>query len=256
MRVKGNYPLKEEVMLRKFVATLIIPLFMLSGCSTYKTQFAGFRPPEAYINNQLIDGISIGGEAFASSDAAEQAFGFDIKGAGILPVQVVLNNKSGTALEIFTSQTFLVDDAGNYWTLIPTNVAIERLEESTQLASFFGKGAGKGALLGAAAGSVIGAALGIVSGTNVGSALGKGAALGAAGGAVFGGVKEGTSKDREYRITDDLRSKSLEGKKVPNEHLASGFLFFPGEVNSARELRLQLMERESGRIMPVVLRFK
>jgi len=113
-----------------------------------------------------------------------------------------------------------------------------------------------GALLGAAAGSIIGAALGIVSGSNVGSALGKGAALGAAGGAVIGGVKEGTSSDREYRITDDLRSKSLEGKEIPNAHLASGFLFFPGEANSAKELRLQLRERDTGKISPVVLRFK
>ncbi len=243
-------------MLKKYVATMIIPLFFISGCSTYKTQFAGFRPPEAYINHQVINGLSIGGEAYASGDAAEDAFGFDIKGAGILPVQIVLNNKSGDSLEIFPTQTFLVDDEGKYWALIPTNVAINRIEQSTQLASFFGKGAGKGALLGAVAGSVIGAALGIVSGTNVGSAIGKGAALGGAGGAVFGGVKEGTSPDREYRITDDLRAKSLEGKKIPNDYLANGFLFFPGEANSAKELRLQLIEKETDRIMPVVLRFK
>lgn len=242
----------------KVLASIILSVFLvsISGCSTYKTQYAGFRPPEAYLNNQVIDGLSIGGEAFASQEAAEDAFGFDIKGAGVLPVQLVMNNNSGSGVEIVGNQSFLVDDQGKYWNLIPTNVAIERLESSTQLASFFGQGAGKGALLGAAAGSIIGAALGIVSGSNVGSALGKGAALGAAGGAVIGGVKEGTSSDREYRITDDLRSKSLEGKEIPNAHLASGFLFFPGEANSARELRLQLRERDTGKISQVVLRFK
>ena len=240
----------------KVVALIVLTLFTLSGCTTYKTQFTGFRPPEGYVNNRVVGGLSLGAEAFANKDEAEDAFGFDIKGAGLLPVQLVMNNNSGKTVEIVAAQTFLVDDTGRYWNLIPTNIAIERLEDSTQLAGFFGKGAGKGALLGAAAGSIIGAALGIVSGSNVGSALGKGAALGAAGGAVIGGVKEGTSSEREYRITDDLKAKSLEGKVIPNSYLASGFLFFPGEANSARELRLQLLERESGKIKNIVLRFK
>jgi hypothetical protein len=234
----------------------MIPLFIISGCTAYKTQFVGFRPPEAYINNQIIGGLSIGGEAYPNKDAAEKAFGFDIKGAGILPVQLVLNNTSGSSVEVVANQTFLVDDSGKYWTLIPTKVAIERLEKSTQLASFFGKGAGTGALLGAAAGSVLGAALGIVSGTNIGSAIGKGAALGVAGGAVIGGAKEGTSTDREYRITDDLRTKSLEGKEIPAGHLANGFLFFPGEAQSAKEIRIQLRERGTGKILPVLMKLK
>ena len=243
-------------MRNRLLAVVMLTVFVTSGCSTYKTQFVGFRPPEGYANKQVVNGITIGGEAYAGKDAAEDAFGFDIKGAGILPVQLVMNNNGASNIEVVGNQTFLVDDSGRYWALIPTGVAIERLEQSTQLASFFGKGAGKGALIGAAAGSVIGAALGIVSGTNVGSALGKGAALGAAGGAVIGGVKEGTSSDREYRITDDLRAKSLEGKDIPAGHLANGFLFFPGEADSAREIKLQLREKGTGRVMPVTLKLK
>ncbi|WP_279384410.1 hypothetical protein [Geotalea toluenoxydans] len=112
----------------------------------------------------------VGGEAYADSDAAEDAFGFDVKGTGLLPVQLVLDNKSGKSAEIVADQTFLVDGKNGYWRIIPTNVAISRLESSTQLASYFGKGAGKGAVLGAAAGTVLGAALGIVSGRSVGEA--------------------------------------------------------------------------------------
>ena len=243
-------------MKNRLVAIIVMTVFVTSGCTTYKTQFTGFRPPDQYVNRQVVNGIDVGGEAYAGKDAAEDAFGFDIKGAGILPVQLVMNNRGGSGVEIVANQTFLVDDNGRYWTLIPTGIAIERLEQSTQLASFFGKGAGKGALLGAAAGSVIGAALGIVSGSNVGSAAGKGAALGAAGGAVFGGVKEGTSKDREYRITDDLRAKSLEGRDIPPGHLANGFLFFPGEAESAKELKLQLRDKATGKINSVGISLK
>lgn len=240
----------------RMLAVITLTLFITSGCTTYKTQFAGFRPPEGYANNQVIDSISIGGEAYVNQNDAEKAFGFDIKGAGVLPVQMVMNNSGTTGVEVVASQTFLVDDSGSYWNLVPTGVAIERLEKSTQMAAYFGKGAGGGALLGAAAGSVLGAAIGIVSGTNVGSAMGKGAALGAAGGAVIGGTKEGTSPKREARITDDLREKSLEGKEIPAGHLANGFLFFPGEVQSAKELRLQLRERTTGKILPFALKLK
>lgn len=240
----------------KLMVYLVLPIFMLSGCTAYKTQYAGFRPPEGYANLQVVDGAKIGGEAYAAKDEAENAFGFDIKGAGLLPVQIVLDNKSGQDLEIVGNQTFLVDDANRYWNIIPTNVAIDRLEKSTQLAAFFGKGAGKGALLGTAAGGILGAALGIVSGGSVGEAAMRGAAVGAAGGAIVGGVKEGTSSEREYRITDDIRAKGLEGKVIPSESLASGFVFFPGEAETAKELKLQYREKGSGKIRNVVLKLK
>ncbi|HEY6872252.1 MAG TPA: glycine zipper family protein [Geobacteraceae bacterium] len=243
-------------MKRKFVASLILAVFTLSGCTAYKSQFVPFRPPQGYLNYQVVDGVSMGAEAYATKDDAENAFGFDIKGAGLLPVQLVMDNKSGKNLELVPGQTFLVDDENRYWPVVPTNIAIDRLDKSTQLASFFGKGAGKGAILGATGGAILGAAIGIVSGRNVGSALGKGAALGAAGGAIIGGVQEGTSGEREHTIIDDIRAKGLEGKVIPPESLANGFIFFPGEAPSARELRLQYRENETGTLRSVVLRLK
>lgn len=243
-------------MKRKIVGCLILAIFALSGCTAYRSQYVPFRPPQGYLNYQVVDGVSMGAEAYAAREEAENAFGFDIKGAGLLPVQLVMDNKSGQSLELVSGQTFLVDNEGRYWNVVPNNIAIDRLEKSTELASFFGRGAGKGAILGAAGGAILGAAIGIVSGSNVGEALGKGAAIGAAGGAVVGGVQEGTSPEREYRITDDIRAKGLEGKVIPREHLANGFIFFPGEAASARELRLQYREKETGRIRSVVLRLK
>lgn len=243
-------------MKRKIMACLTLAIFTLSGCTAYKSQYVSFRPPEGYLNYQVVDGVSLGAEAYAVKDDAEKAFGFDIKGAGLLPVQLVLDNRSGKSLELVAGQTFLVDNEGRYWNVVPNHAAVDRLEKSTELASFFGKGAGKGALLGAAGGAILGAAIGIVSGGNVGSALGKGAAVGAAGGAIIGGVKEGTSGEREHSIIDDIRAKGLEGKVIPRESLANGFIFFPGEAASARELRLQYREKETGAVRSVVLKLK
>lgn len=244
-------------MIRRIIAAAVLPLFILSGCASYKTQYASFRPPEQYLYHVETDGVKIGAEAYADKDAADNAFGFDIKGAGgLLPVQLVLDNKSRQSIEIVSSQTFLVDDKGGYWNIIPTNVAIDRLEKSTQLAAFFGSDTAKGALLGAAAGTILAAAIGIVAGHDIGSTIGKGAVIGGAGGAIIGGAKGGTSPERPYRITEDIRQKGLEGKAIPAGYLANGFLFFPGEAESAKELRLQIREKETGTIRLVTLRLK
>jgi hypothetical protein len=237
----------------KKLCTLMIAMLLFSACTSYKSQYVSFRPPEAYTNYREVNGVSMGGEAYPDADSAENAFGFDIKGAGLLPVMLVFDNKSGNNLELISGQTFLVDEGGNYWPVVPNNVAFDRLESSTQFASFFGKGAGKGAVLGAAAGGILATAIGIASGKSVGEAVGKGVAVGAAGGALIGGAQEGTSGEREQRISSDLRSKGLEGKPIPAGSLANGFLFFPGEATSAKELRLQVRERETGQVHKVNL---
>ncbi len=242
-------------MLRKFTAILMLIILTLPSCTTYRSQYVSFRPPEAYLNNQKVAGISLGGEAYADSASASDAFGFDIKGAGLLPVQLVMNNESGKGVKIVTSQTFLVDKEGRYWQVVPNHVAIDRLDKSTELAGFFGKGAGQGALIGAAGGAILGAALGIVSGSNVGNAMGKGAALGGAGGAIIGGAKEGTSPERSNDIISDIRAKGLEGKVVPADSLANGFLFFPGEAQSAKAIKLQIKEVDTEKIHSIMLNF-
>ena len=237
----------------KQLSTVMILLLVLSGCTSYKSQYVPFRPPQGYVNHREVSGVSIGAEAYPDAKSAKKAFGFDIKGAGLLPVMLVLDNKSGHNLEIVGGQSFLVDDAGNYWPVVPNNVAFDRLNKSSELASYFGSGAGKGALLGAAAGGLLATALGIVAGRDVGGYLGKGAAIGAAGGAVIGGSQQGSSPERQYRISDDLREKGLEGRLVPNQYLANGFLFFPAEATSAKELRLQWREKETGTLRSVTL---
>ena len=102
--------------------------------------------------------------------------------------------------------------------------------------------------LGATAGAIIGAAVGIVTGQGIGSAIGKGAAVGAAAGATLGGAKGFASDDARREIINDLNRKSLENKAVNPHNLAHGFIFFPGEAPSAKQLRLQLIEVDAGKV--------
>lgn len=237
----------------KQLSSLVILLLILTGCATYKTQYVPFKPPEKYANHQEIAGVAVGGVAYPDKQAAKKAFGFDIRGAGLLPVMLVIDNKSGQTVQILTSQSFLVDGWGNYWPVISNSVAFNRMEKATQFSSFFGAGTGKGALLGAAAGGLLATAVGIVSGNDVAAYLGKGAAMGGAVGAVMGGVGEAGSGRREESISADLREKGLEGRSIPDQYLANGFLFFPGEAKSAVELRLEWRERDSDKIRKVIL---
>jgi hypothetical protein len=53
----------------------------------------------------------------------------------------------------------------------------------------------------------------------------------------------------------DLNRKSLENKAVNPDALGYGFLFFPGEALSAKQLRLQLVEADTHKVHVLQLKF-
>ena len=254
--ISKNQPVLQGVgtMKRISVGVLLVLLFGMLSCTTYKSQYVGFRPAADYPNSVAVEGVTVGAEAYADPATAREAFGFDIKKTGLLPVQVVMNNQSDHMVDVVRDQTFLVDADNRYWNLIPNRVAVERVHEATQSGAIL-KGAGRGAGWGAATGAVLGAAFGILTGESVAETAGKAAAVGAAGGAVYGGAKEGTDTGRERTIADDIREKGLEGKAIPEYSLANGFLFFPAEAKTAKELRLQMQDIDTGTLYSVILPF-
>lgn len=70
---------------------------------------------------------------------------------------------------------------------------------------------------------------------------------------LFGGAKKGTDPQHRGTIADDIREKGLEGKTIPDQSIANGFLVFPAEAKTANELRLQTKE-SSGEIHNLVLK--
>lgn len=226
-------------------------LFLAAGCgTTYKAKPLPFKAPSSYANAVEVSGATVAAQAYADREKAKEAFGFDIRGAGMLPVQVIFDNPGPHALKIVPEQTFLQDESGNLWPILEEQFAYERATKYAQTQQIFKEGAYAG-FLGAAAGAIIGAAIGIVAGEGVGSAVGKGAALGAAAGATLGGTKGFASDDARREIISDLNKKSLDNKAVKAGSLAFGFIFFPGEAPSAKLLRLQLREVETGKVFLV-----
>ena len=220
------------------ICTLII---MLSACSTYESQVVPFKMPAAIPNATVVAGATIAALSFDNKDDAKSAFGFDIRGAGILPVQVIFDNKGSRSLEIVPAQTFLYDEANNVWPILDQNMAYDRIAKKTELGQVLPEGGKYGALAGAA-GGIIGAAIGIVTGHNVGDAALKGAAIGAAGGLVAGGAQgmADQSTNVNMQIGEDLKKRSLERRAVKPQEIAHGFIFFPGESKKAKMLQLQI----------------
>lgn len=228
--------------------------FLFAGCSAYKQQVVPFKMPSAYPNATDVAGATIAAKAYDDGQEAQNAFGFDIRGAGVFPVQVVFDNRGPHPIEIAPDQTFLIDEQGNMWPVLDSGLVYNRVAKKTEMGKVLPE-AGKGSLWGGAAGAILGAAIGIVTGTNVGSAAGKGAAAGAAVGATVGGVKGATDRDPQAQIREDLERRSLESRPVRPYEIAHGFIFFPGESGRSRELRIRLREMDTKQSHAVILRF-
>ncbi|MCJ7833678.1 MAG: hypothetical protein MUQ20_04770, partial [Deltaproteobacteria bacterium] len=172
-------------MSRKYFVVMTAMLsagLLLWGCSPYTRQVVPFKMPATYSNMTQVAGIQIGAMAYTHPNEAQNAFGFDIRGAGLLPVQVVMDHKGTSPIEINPTQTFLIDHQNNLWPVLDKRLAYERVARHSEMAEI-GSGAVKHGFLGATAGALIGAAIGIVSGRGVGVGAARGAAVGAAAGA-------------------------------------------------------------------------
>jgi len=228
------------------LSCIVLSALLIYGCSTtYKAKPLPFKAPGAYANAMEVAGTEVAAKAYVDPSEAKEAFGFNVREAGMLPVQVIFDNKGTHSFEIDPSQTFLEDAEGNLWPVLERNMAYERATKYTQTKQIFKEGAYHG-FLGAAAGALIGGAIGIVSGENIGSAIGKGAAAGTAVGGVIGGAKGATSNEANKAVMEDLRQKSLQTKAIEPKTLAYGFIFFPGEAKSAKQLRLKIVEKDTG----------
>ncbi len=242
--------------MKKFLMVFALCLFCIciSGCQSYKTQVVPFKLPSNYPNMINVSGADIAARVFDNKEEAENAFGFDILDAGVLPVQIIFDNKGPHKISIAPNQTFLVDIEDNLWPVLDSNMAYERIHSKTKYGPVMKEGA-KGAVLAGIAGSAIGAAIGIVTGQNVLESAGKGAAIGAAAGLTVGGAKGLTDEDAKDMIKKDLQARNLKNRPINQGEVAHGFIFFPGESKRPKELRIQIKEEDTGILKQITFKF-
>jgi hypothetical protein len=244
------------MLIKKTVSIIsVVTVFaIVLACASYESKVVPFKMPGAYPNAMEVAGATIAAQVYSDKKEAEDAFGFDIIGAGLMPVRVIFDNKGKHPIDIVANQTFLVDVESNLWPVLDERMAYDRIQKKTE----FGKvapEAGKYGAIAGIAGGVIGAAIGIVSGHNVADAAMKGAALGAATGITGGGLKGMTDTDVQAQIRSDLEKRSLERRPVMPGDIAEGFIFFPGESKKPVELRLQIREADTGKSYPLIMKF-
>lgn len=238
--------------INKQIIAIFLFVVMASGCASYERKVTPFRMPSAYPNATEVSGVAIAAHSLHNQSEARDAFGFDIIEAGVLPIQVVFDNKGRGSLSVVTNQTFLIDTENNLWPIIDSGLAYERISKKTELGRVAPEAVKSGALIGAA-GAVIGAAIGIVSGRSVADAAVKGAAVGTALGLTKGGAEGLSDSGVRANIREDLRQRGLQNRAIKPGDISFGFIFFPGEAKQPKELRLRLYEEKTGQTFNLAL---
>ena len=238
---------------RLAVSVLILTL-VFQGCATYEPRVTPYKLPEASANVQRVAGAYVAARAWDKEEEAQQAFGFNIIRAGLLPVQVSFDNRGGQTLVIVPSQTFLINQSQEISPVLSDTEAYERVRLGTGLQETV-KGATQGGLLGTATGALLGAAVGVVAGHGAGEFALRGLTLGAATGAVLGGAQGATATQVPRSITEALSRRNLKNTPIKPGELAYGLILFPREAGRPQALRLQLQDRDTGQVYTLTLNF-
>lgn len=225
----------------------LLATFIFSGCASYEPKAVPFKLPEAYQNVQRLDGAYVAARAWNNEEEAKQAFGFNIVGAGLLPVQVSFDNRGDKTLAIVPPQTFLINQKQEIFPVLSDHEAYERVSRGAKVQETV-KGAAKGGLLGGATGALIGTAVGVVAGHSAGDYALRGLTMGAASGAVLGGAGAAGNTQVPRTITEDLTRHDLKNTPIKPGELAYGLILFPGEAGVPQSLRLQLKDVNTGQI--------
>lgn len=231
---------------------LLLSLFVLAGCASYGHRVSPVLLPGTQPEHVAVNGVEMLAVAFLDAKIAEDRFGFDVRGSGLLPVQLVIDNQGTQKVSINSGQTFLIDQSGQAWPILSAEEAYQRVKGHVEMGET-AKGTVKPAVLLGAAGALAGFAVGIISGQDIGESVGKGAVLGGTAGALAGGTAAYATAPEKIRT--DLAQRTLSNRPVEPGQLAYGFLFFPGreEAVSVQQLRLAVTIGEEPHILNLLL---
>jgi hypothetical protein len=230
----------------------LLSTLVIQACATYEPKVTPFKLPEAYANVQRVADTYVAARAWDNLEEARAAFGFDILGAGLLPVQVSFDNRGAQALVIVPTQTFLINPQQELFPVLSDTEAYDRVARGVRIKEGV-KGLAQGALLGSAAGALIGAAVGVVSGGRAGEYAMRGATAGAASGGILGVMGGAGDTQVPRTITDDLSRHNLKNTPIKPGELAYGLILFPREAGQPQTLRLQLQDQATGQVYTLML---
>jgi hypothetical protein len=211
-----------------FVPCLLLAFLAVSCAPRYEYKPVPLRPMSGYPSQSSFQEGKIGVKLFYDDAEIKKIFGFNLKNAGVIPVQLLVENHLQEG-SITILQATLTDSNNNVWEVLPADVVYQRLEEHTSGGSSLGHSARR-TFLWSLAGGVLGAAVGVVSGTNVGTAAGKGAAVGAAIGVATSIGEQSLDNKKDDNLEKDFSERSFEHATIEPSQSAHGLLYFPSEA--------------------------
>jgi len=222
--------------------SVIMLLICFTACSkAFVAKPVAFRMPSVYGNAVKMDKTLAAAEVFNNGRYDKKIFGFDIHGAGMLPVQVVFQNTGYRDMQVVVAQTFLEETNGNMWEVLRGDIAKSRATQNAQDKKAL-KESGKKGLIGAGIGALIGAIISTATGSKVAETIGKGAVVGAGAGAVYGPVKALENDDAIKGALKSFNETLIEHKPIKGGCITRGFLYFPGEAKNPKQLWVTLKD--------------
>ncbi|MDR2142604.1 MAG: hypothetical protein LBR11_12630 [Deltaproteobacteria bacterium] len=228
---------------KKLALALGCCLFLLACAPEHQYRAQPIRSANAYANRKDVQGAIIAAEAIYDDRLLTERFGYNLKKAGVIPVNLIIQNNGDNVLVLMPG-TEMKDENGADWDVLPQDRVIRRVADYTRGGVSTKEGVGR-TLKGAIAGAVLGAAVGVATGSNVGSAAGKGAAIGGALG-VSSSVLGMGGKDNTAEVAQDYSSLALQQSSVGPGESVHGFLFFPSFPSEASRPVLLTLKVRSG----------
>jgi hypothetical protein len=206
----------------------------------FRTAHYGRLPPESppsMLGHRIdVQGAQLAALAYADPGKAKKRFGFDIRGAGLLPIRLAIDNRSGGVARIDPRQTFLIDRQGLAWPLLTADQAHDRMAGAPDDRAKNAATPMPGVPEDGAAETFTGFAMSLLLQDGFEAAVPSRAA-----------VETAVASERrppvlEDRIRRDISLKSPRNPRLQSGELAQGYLFFPGreEAQGADTLRLVL----------------
>lgn len=219
-----------------FLIGSVSALFLIASCAApLRTNTAAFKIPASYQDYKEIDDLDIALVPIDTIDRSNEIFGTDMKAAGILPIQVIIQNKGNKEFEIKSNQIYGITSDQEYTAAYSLNKAAEHVRSSS-IGTTAVSGAVAGALVGAVVGAGIGAGIGYAGGnTNRGAQ--SGAMIGGATGAASG-AGAGLSDQFTVQFKKELASLAFGDRVIYPGDLIQGFVYIQWKHYS--KLRLEL----------------
>jgi len=197
---------------------------LLLACDSKQGKPEAIPLPENLAQPVATDGIRFQALAYLNHQQSEIEFGFDILNTGLLPVQLSVDNRSGTVVKIIPRQTFLIDSEGQAWPLL----AIEQLIERLQREGIHQYNPPSMPALDKLD-SLTGFALDVTVSSNFQLAT-------------------NTQARPRAGLVNSMKERNFHNPKIPAGEVASGVLFFPAREEAKSANRLRLCFQQDGRV--------